>query len=291
MHFTLRQLQVFVTIAQTQNVSQAANLLAMSQSACSSALRDLEQQYDAPLFERIGKRLQTNALGQRLRPQAQALLDQAAELELALVQHKNVAQLKLGATLTIGNYLAVELIQQFMTEHQGTATLTVANTQKVVRALLNFDLDVGLVEGEVNHPDLEVLPWRQDELICFASPTHPLAKLPKLKDSDLINAQWILRESGSGTRQTFEHALYGIFPKLTIVLELQHTEAIKRAVKGGLGIACLSKISLEESFEHGTLVPLKVPQLDFSRMLYVVVHKQKYRSAGIQQWLGMCGVA
>lgn len=291
MHFTLRQLQVFVTIAQTQNVSQAANLLSMSQSACSSALRDLEQQYDAPLFERIGKRLQTNALGQRLRPQAQALLDQAAELELALVQHKNVAQLKLGATLTIGNYLAVELIQQFMTEHQGTATLTVANTQKVVRALLNFDLDVGLVEGEVNHPDLEVLPWRQDELICFASPTHPLAKLPKLKDSDLINAQWILRESGSGTRQTFEHALYGIFPKLTIVLELQHTEAIKRAVKGGLGIACLSKISLEESFEHGTLVPLKVPQRDFSRMLYVVVHKQKYRSAGIQQWLGMCGVA
>ncbi len=290
MHFTLRQLQVFVTIAQTQNVSRAAEVLAMSQSACSSALRDLEQQYDAPLFERIGKRLQTNALGQRLRPQAQALLDQAAELELALVQHKDVAQLKLGATLTIGNYLAVELIQRFMTEHQGTATLTVANTHNVVEALLNFDLDVGLVEGEVNHPDLDVLPWRQDELMCFASPSHPLAKLATLKDQDLIKAQWILRESGSGTRQTFERAVHGLLPKLNIILELQHTEAIKRAVKGGLGIACLSKISLEESFEHGTLVPLHVPQRDFSRMLYVVVHKQKYRSTGIAQWLRMCGV-
>jgi DNA-binding transcriptional LysR family regulator len=290
MHFTLRQLQVFATIAQHQNVSRAAQALAMSQSACSGALKDLEQQYDAPLFERIGKRLQTNELGRRLRPKAQALLDQAAELELALIQHKEVAQLKLGATLTIGNYLAVELIQRFITEYQGSASLTVANTHDVVAALLNFDLDLGLIEGEINHPELQVLPWQSDELVCFCHPNHPLANKKKVTDEDLTKATWILREEGSGTRQTFDRALHGLLPELNILLELQHTEAIKRAVKGGLGIACLSRISLEEAFAHKSLVPLCVPQRDFSRMLYVVVHKQKYRSTGIAQWLAMCGV-
>ena len=290
MHFTLRQLQVFATIAQHQNVSRAAQALAMSQSACSGALKDLEQQYDAPLFERIGKRLQTNELGRRLRPKAQALLDQAAELELALIQHKEVAQLKLGATLTIGNYLAVELIQRFITEYQGSATLKVANTHDVVAALLNFDLDLGLIEGEINHPELQVLPWQSDELVCFCHPNHPLANKKKVTDEDLTKATWILREEGSGTRQTFDRALHGLLPELNILLELQHTEAIKRAVKGGLGIACLSRISLEEAFAHKSLIPLSVPQRDFSRMLYVVVHKQKYRSTGIAQWLAMCGV-
>ncbi|BCD97372.1 LysR family transcriptional regulator [Marinagarivorans cellulosilyticus] len=291
MHFTLRQLHVFVTIAQHQNVSRAAEVLAMSQSACSSALKDLEQQYDAPLFERIGKRLQTNELGQRLRPMAKALLDQAAELELALKQHKEVAQLKLGATLTIGNYLAVELIQKFITQYHGSATLKVANTHDVVESLLNFDLDLGLIEGEIHHPDLQILPWQNDELVCFCHPDHPLANKETLSDKDLINATWILREEGSGTRQTFDRALHGLLPDLNVLLELQHTEAIKRAVKGGLGIACLSRISLEEAFAHKTLVPLNVPHRDFSRMLYVVVHKQKYRSTGITQWLNMCNLA
>lgn len=290
MHFTLRQLQVFTAIAKHQNVSRAAEALAMSQSACSGALKDLERQYDAQLFERIGKRLYLNTFGQRLRPQAEALLDRAGELERELINHNEAAHVKLGATLTIGNYLAVGLIQQFMAKYLGTAALQVANTQHITDALLSFELDIGLIEGEINHPDLQIIPWQHDELICFSSPKHPLAHKKNLTDKDLTGAQWILRESGSGTRQTFDRAMQGLLPKLNILLELQHTEAIKRAVKGGLGIACLSKISLQEAFEHKTLVPLKVKHRNFSRQFYVVVHKQKYKSAGIKQWLAMCGV-
>ncbi|WP_053981067.1 LysR substrate-binding domain-containing protein [Marinagarivorans algicola] len=290
MHFTLRQLQVFTTIAKHQNVSRAAEALAMSQSACSGALKDLERQYDAQLFERIGKKLSLNSLGARLRPQAEALLDRATELEREFISHKEAAHVKLGATLTIGNYLAVPLIQQFMAQYQGSATLQVANTQHIASKLLSFELDIGLIEGEINHPDLHIIPWQHDELCCFSSPNHALAHKKNITDNDLIHAQWILRESGSGTRQTFERAMQGLLPNLNILLELQHTEAIKRAVKGGLGIACLSKISLEEAFHHKTLVPLNVKHRNFSRRLYVVVHKHKYQSMGIKQWLEMCGV-
>lgn len=291
MHYTLRQLQVFLAVAHYENVTRAAEHLAMSQSACSGALKDLESQYDVQLFDRVGKRLQTNELGRLLRPKAEALLAMAQELEYDLKKHKDVGQIKLGATLTIGNYLAVQLISDFMRSKDGAGvTLEVANTQTIAERLLNFDIDIGMIEGEYSNPDLDIIPWQQDELICFCAPDHELAQAANLTDKDLESSQWILREPGSGTRQAFERALHGLMPKLNILLELQHTEAIKRAVEHGLGISCLSLITLEDDFKRGNLVPLKVPHRDFKRQFYAVLHKQKYRSAGLLKWCQLCGI-
>lgn len=291
MHYTLRQLQVFLAVAHFENVTKAAHHLSMSQSACSGALKDLENQYDIKLFDRVGKRLQTNELGRTLRPKAEALVEIAQELELDLKKHKDAGQLKLGATLTIGNYLAVGLMTQYMQQTPGAAvSLEVANTQSIAEQLLNFDIDIGMIEGEYQHHDLDVIPWQEDELVCFCSPSHPLAQIDVLDNQALINAHWILREPGSGTRQTFDRAMHGLLPSMNILLELQHTEAIKRAVEGGLGISCLSKISLKDAFSRGSLVPLNVPDRNFHRMFYAVIHKHKYRSPGILKWLEICGI-
>lgn len=289
MHYTLRQLEVFLAVAQTQNISRAAETLAMSQSAVSGALSDLEHHFDVQLFDRIGKRIQLNELGRMLRPRAESLLEQAKDLERALRQHSEIGRLQIGATLTIGNYLAVELMARFMCEQPGAqVTLEVANTAEIVQKVTNFELDLALVEGELVHPDLEITPWREDELVVFCSPQHPLSRNKTLSDQDLRNATWILRETGSGTRQTFERAMHGLMPELNIMLELQHTEAIKRAVEAGLGVGCISRVALQEAFRRGALVPLSVPQRDFRRYFYVILHRHKYRSAGIQRWLALC---
>ena len=291
MHYTLRQLQVFLAVAHFENVTKAAENLSMSQSACSGALKDLETQYDIQLFDRVGKRLQTNELGRLLRPKAEALLAMAQELEHDLRRHKDVGQIKLGATLTIGNYLAVQLITEFMQATKGAGvSLEVANTQSIAEKLLNFDIDIGMIEGEYHHPDLDIIPWQEDELVCFCAPDHPLAKKDQLSDKDLLQAQWILREPGSGTRQAFETAMRGLLPNLHILLELQHTEAIKRAVTSQLGISCLSRISVKDAFQRGALIELRVPHRDFHRMFYAVLHRHKYRSAGILKWLELCGI-
>ena len=126
--------------------------------------------------------------------------------------------------------------------------------------------------------------------MCFCSPHHPFAQKSILTDEDLVQVPWILREPGSGTRQAFDRAMYGLLPRLNILLELQHTEGIKRAVESDLGISCLSKISLKDAFQRGSLVPLPVPQRDFHRMLYAVLHKHKYRSAGLLRWLELCEI-
>ncbi|KUJ83027.1 LysR family transcriptional regulator [Microbulbifer flavimaris] len=289
MRYTLRQLEVFLACAHHENVSRAAASLSMSQSAASTALKEFEQQFDLRLFERTGKRLRLNELGRQLWPRAEELLERARELEQTLAAHDDLGRLKIGATLTIGNYLAAAVMARYMAEQPGTRVeLEVANTAAIVDKVLGFELDLGLIEGELNHPDLEMIPWRDDELVVFCGPDHPLAARKRLADRDLCNATWILRERGSGTRQAFERALSGLLPQLHILLELQHTEAIKRAVEAGLGISCLSRVSLSDALKRGSLVELPVPQRDFQREFHFVLHRQKYRSAGIERWLELC---
>src|SRR5688572_17149734 len=289
MRYTLRQLEVFLAVARDESVSRAAQALAMSQSAASSALADLERQFDVQLFDRVGKRLQLSALGRAVRARAEATLDQARELERALDSESAAGLLRIGATLTIGNYLTVPLMARFMGENPGAeVTLAVANTEAVARQVANFEIDVGLIEGEIEHPDLEMTPWRDDQLVVFCAPGHPMARKRALTDEDLKKAAWIVREQGSGTRQTFDRAMRGLLPQLHIALSLQHTEAIKGAVQAGLGLGCISRIALEDAFRHGTLRPCKVPHRDFRRQFFFLLHRQKYRSAGIRRWLELC---
>lgn len=289
MKLTLRQLEVFLAIAHFENVTQAASSLALSQSAASTALKELEQRFGISLFDRIGKRLQLNELGQRVRPRAEALLARAEEFESSLTSSEAIGTVKVGATLTIGNYLAVGIMARFMSLHpEARVELNVENTRAIAARIHNFELDVGLVEGELQDPDLEVLPWRNDELTLFCAPEHPFAKRQVLTDSDLLEAQWIVRETGSGTRQAFDRAMAGLLSNLKLLLELQHTEGIKRAVEANLGIGCLSRLTLEEAFRRGSLVPLEAPHRNWRRRFYFILHRQKFRSSGIESWLELC---
>ncbi|MFK8018250.1 MAG: LysR substrate-binding domain-containing protein [Pseudomonadales bacterium] len=289
MRFTLRQIEVFLETAKQQNISSAASALAMSQSAASGALKSLEERYGVQLFDRIGKRLQLNEMGRNLRPRAQAVHDQATQLHDELTGSKGASALTIGATLTIGNYLAVDLMAKHLRANpEAQLKLHVANTENIAAGLLNLELDVALLEGEVQHRDLDLIEWQSDELLVFASPDHPLANKTSLNDSDLQSACWILREPGSGTRQTFDRAMHGLLPTLDVFMELEHTEAIKRAVEANLGLSCLSAICLAPALERGDVVALNVPHRDLSRNFYIGLHRQKQRSRAIEDFLLSC---
>jgi DNA-binding transcriptional LysR family regulator len=292
MRYTLRQLEVFVSVARTGSVSRAGRELGLSQSATSSSLADLERQFDLRLFDRMGKRLRLSARGAALRPRAEAVLEAARDLERGFESREVEQRLRVGATLTIGNYVAVPLVARFMREHPAVGlTLEVANTEAISRQVANFELDVGLVEGEVEHPELETIPWRDDDLVVFCGASHPLARKRVLTDRDLLSAPWIVRERGSGTRQAFDRAMRGLLPQLRVALTLGQTEAIKRAVEAGLGLGCVSRIALEDAFARGTLRPCRVPHRDFRRQFYFLLHRRKQRGASIDRWLGFCRAA
>ncbi|KAF0811739.1 HTH-type transcriptional activator CmpR [Andreprevotia sp. IGB-42] len=289
MRYTLRQLEVFVAVGRYESASRAAEELGLSQSATSTALAELEKQFDIRLFDRFGKRLQLNELGRQLLPKAIELLDRADEVEAALNGEAGVGHLRIGATLTIGNYLATLLVGEYLRRHPAShIKMAVHNTATVVQQVAHFELDFGLIEGDCQHPDLQVENWVADELVIFCAPEHPLARTGKATLAELTRVPWIVRETGSGTRQTFDAAMRHVLSKLDIRLELEHTEAIKRAVESGLGIGCISRLALKDAFRRGSLVPIHVDGLDLSRQFHFVVHKQKFRTPGMLEFLQLC---
>jgi DNA-binding transcriptional LysR family regulator len=289
MRFTLRQMAVFVAVARHENVSRAATDLSLSQSATSTSLAELERLYDTQLFDRFGRSLRLNERGQALLPQAIELLERAAAIDSILEGRAGYGRLRIGATLTIGNYLATLIVAEFLQRHpEGSVQLKVHNTATIIERLVQHELDLGLVEGSCRHPDLVVEPWVADELVVFCSPTHPLAEEGRATIAELMEQPWIVRETGSGTRETLDRALRDECSRLQIRLELEHTEAIKRAVEFGLGVGCISRLALREAFRRRSLVAIATPELDLRRHFHFLWQRRKFQTAGMREFIGLC---
>ena len=287
--YTLRQLQIFLAVARHENISRAAQSLHMSQSAASEALLNLEQTYEVTLFDRVSNKLSLNAIGHTLRKEAENLLAHCESFDELLMGHSTVGHIKVGASFTIGNHLATRYLAGYLSEYpEAEVELDIANTPDVVAKVLNFEIDIGMIEGEVQHRELELIPWREDELVVFCAADHPLAKKKALTNRDIREAMWILREPDSGARHTFDRALAGILPDINIYLELRHNEAIKNAVESGLGIGCLSRIVLQKNFANGDLVPLALPRRDMRRTFYFALPKRRYATDSVSAWMNTC---
>ena len=289
MKFTLRQLEVFLAVARHQNVSRAADQLAMSQSAASAALQNLERSYGVTLFARRGNKLSLNAIGHTLRKEAETLIGHCLQFDDAMKRHGEIGHLKVGASFTIGNHLVVRYLADYLAQYpDADVQFDTANTPEIVAKVLNYEVDVGMIEREVQHRELELIPWKEDELIVFCSASHPLAEKGQLSNKDIKEARWILREPDSGARHTFDRALAGLLPEINIYREFRHNEAIKSAVTSGLGIGCLSQVVLQNDFRNGELVPLKLAKRDMRRRFYIALPKKRHRKAAVEYWIKLC---
>jgi len=289
MKYTLRQLKIFLEVARHQNISRAAEQLHMSQSAASEALLNLENTFEVKLFDRSGNKLSLNAIGQTIRSEAENLLAHCQHFEASLRNHKEVGHIKVGASFTIGNHLATRYLAGYLEQYpQADVQLDIANTPEVVAKVLNYEVDIGMIEGEVQHRELELIPWREDELVVFCAATHPWARKGALNTRDIKEAKWILREPDSGARHTFERAMEGLIPQMNIYLEFKHNEAIKNAVEAGLGIGCLSQIVLQRNFANGDLVPLRLPRRNMRRHFYFALPRSREYTESVTSWMHNC---
>ena len=290
MRMTLRQLAVFVAVAQEGTVTKASDAVRLTQSAASMALADLEDGLGAPLFDRLGKRLQLNDLGRFLLPQALEILGRCEAFEQAAKGELQSIDLRVGATLTISDYLVPDLMAGFLQRQpQAHLQLQVGNTRQMIEAVNQFQLDLALIEGSCHLPQLQSIHWRDDELAVCCAPDHPLAHIKRpLTIADFLNVDWILREEGSGTREVFDHAILQDVPDANIRLTLGHNEAILKIVAGGLGLSCISRLAIEPLQEKGQLCILDTPFWQLTRPLYMLVHRQKYQGPGLKAFIAFC---
>lgn len=286
MHITLRQLEVFAQVLKSGSTTQASQMMALSQSAVSAALADLENQLGVQLFDRVGKRLVVNEHGRLLYPRTLALLEQAGEIE-QLFREDNGA-IRVYASSTIGNYILPEAIARYRRDFPTLPLeLSVGNSQDVINAVMDFRVDIGLIEGPCHTPDIITEPWLEDELVVFAAPGAAILNAPVTLES-LASAPWILREQGSGTREIVDYLLLAHLPRLRLAMELGNSEAIKHAVRHGLGVSCLSRRVIEEQLQSGTLVEVPIPLPRLVRTLCRIHHRQKHLSSALLRFLRYC---
>lgn len=287
LQLNLRQIEVFLATAREGSTRAAADRIARSQSAASTALAELEATLGVELFDRIGRRLMLNENGRALLPKAQVLVEQAAELQ-ALFTDEHAAPLRIAASFTIGEYLLPHLVSQWTQQHpKSQLLLRIGNTSDVISAVAKLEVDIGFVEGSQTHPDLVVRSWREDEMVIIAAPSHPLAD-SCATTHQLANATWVLRENGSGTRQVADEWLLRHLGQVRVGFELGSTEAIKRVVAASDGLGCLSRYAVEQSVADGHLIELHTRLPRASRQLSIVMHKEKRLGRATTDFLAHC---
>jgi DNA-binding transcriptional LysR family regulator len=289
MRLTLRQLQIFLAVAQSESTTTAAGTIALSQSAISASLIELEGLLNAKLFDRIGKRLILNDNGRALVPQARQMMDAAANIEQHFSDSTTVngIELHIGASTTIGIYILPAILRSSRTNNiDFCPRVMIANTADVAHAVANFDVDLGLIEGPCHEPDLEVEPWMRDELIIVSAPHDPIYKEKgKVSVKKLRESGWLLREPGSGTREAVEQALLPHLHHLRPAGEFSNSEAIKHAASEGLGIACLSRCVVNDFIETGRLVEIRTTLPILRRDFYLIYSKHKIFSNRLKYFL------
>ena len=297
MKITLRQLQVFTAVAESGSTAAAAELVALSQSAASASLNELENLLSTELFDRVGKRLVLNDNGRQLLPQARQMLDAAMTIERQFGDSADTADtsgLRLGASTTIGNYLLPRILAAAKPHRAGAGlypAVTIANTADIAAAVAAFQLDLGLVEGPCHEAELAVEPWLTDELLIVGSPSHPIldkGRQGKIRTAVLREASWLLREPGSGTRAAVEHVLLPHLHELRAAAEFSNAEAIKHAAAAGLGLACLSRLVVQDLLATGGLVSLQTALPPLNRHFYLIHHRHKVLSARLRHFLQLC---
>ncbi len=291
MPLSLRQLEIFEKIATTGSVTRAGEALLLTQSAVSMALGQLEQMSAVPLFERSGRRLLLNDAGRLLLAEAREILQAVTRVEQRLRGDSDqlAGELVVGGSTTIGNYLLPALLGQFARQYpESKVLLRVGNTQQVAELLAAGDLDCAFIEGPCRVRALVALPWRDDELVVVAGPQHPWNSAGGVDAAALSQASWIVRETGSGTREVFEDAMERAGIAYDITLELGHTEAIKNAVIAGLGVSCLSRVAVHRELQQGWLVEIATP-LALQRTLALLKRRGGICTALLNAFLQVAG--
>jgi len=279
------QLLVFKEVVEAKNITLASKRLRISQPSISIQIKGLEQEYGARLFDRTNKGVTLTKAGEILYEyscQAIQTMQEARELinELSRDRHKYV---RLGATLTIGEYILPHIIGHldYISENLDF-NVKIANTEIVTQDVLENNIHIALVEGPVReHQAINIETFWHDELALIVPISHPWAKRESVCFEELINERMITREKGSGTRKVMELALAagGFEPaRLNIIAELGSTEAIKQAIIEGLGVTIISVLTVQHECKYSLLKTLSIQGCDLSRPLNLITNRKGFRT-------------
>lgn len=274
---TLRQLKVFEAVARNLSFSRAAEELHLTQPAVSTQVKKLEEHAGLPLFEQLGKKIHLTPAGHEMLHSGRVIIQQFQEIELAMAQFKGVSGGKLNVTvISAGDYFFPRLLVDFARRHSGvTLNFGVCNREELLQQLTDNRTDLAIMGRPPLDMDTVNEPFAPHPYVMVAAPGHPLAGRKRIPISRLAREPFVVRETGSDTRDSMEQGFGAHLAQLNIAMEIKSTETIKQAVMAGMGVSFLSTHTISRELQAGSLTILDVQGFPLILNWYVVHRKNK----------------
>ena len=274
----LYELQVFLVAAETENFSEAGRILQISQPAVSGHIQALENHLGTQLFDRIGRSIKLNDVGEALVPIVRNLLKEARRVEefVALRQGTVIGRLLIGCSTSAGKYILPQIMARFLDTHPDVRiNCEIGPRGAFLDRLMAGEIDVAFSNLRVPRRAIEYQHFADDLIVLIAPCAHPWARAGSLKPPELIEHPLVLREPGSGTIFTLNRALTAHDMSLEMLksrLTLWNTEAVVQAVMCGIGPAFVSRVAAQPALEKGVVVEVPVEGLRLAQPLYIARH-------------------
>jgi len=280
----LRRLEIFLKVAELGSFSRAADALFLTQPTVSEHVRTLEDELGVQLLDRLGRGTTPTKAGVLLLGYARRLLALSKEARQAIEQFQGrmTGELVVGGSTIPGEYVLPALIGAFRTKYpEVSIALRIAGSRQVQEWVEQGHVEVGVVGVMPSSRVLESRPLMDDDLILAVPPEHPWVARKTVTVEDVKREPLILRERGSGSRETLENGLKALGQALEnfhVIAEIASTQAVKQAVRAGLGVSFVSRLAVEDECRAKLLACVKVRDLNVTRAFHVIVHRDRSRS-------------
>ena len=276
---SLSALELLVATDSHGSISAAARALGVAQPTASAGLRALERRLGLELLERTTRGSRLTETGRATAAWAREVIEASDRFETsaAALRDAPAARVRVAASLTVAEYLAPRWLARLALEGSGPAggapdvELVVRNSREVTDLVLDGAVELGFVESATLRRGLRSRTVAHDRLVVVVGPAHPWARRSALRVDELLTGGLVVRERGSGTRETLERGLAAVGERLPDHLPyLGSTAALKTAVQHGGAVAVLSSLAVADDVARGALVRVAVPGLELDRRLRMV---------------------
>ncbi len=277
----IHHLRIFCEVYRRRSFSRASRHLHITQPTVSSHIKNLEQELECTLFDRLGQSILPTTEANALYPLAQQVLESLAQLqeELSLVKKQLQGQVLIGASTIPGTYILPAVIARFRQQFPDVSfEIRVADSRQIVDMVLGHELLLGIIGSTMEEENLTYEALCTDELILAADRQLWQQYADQPAGRILTRIPFLLREKGSGTRRNMERYLRQLqlnCGQLNIIAILGSTASIRQALKSGLGASILSRIAIREELNRGELYEIPLPGLPMQRQFYLVTHRKR----------------
>ncbi|WP_348797155.1 LysR family transcriptional regulator [Flavobacterium adhaerens] len=275
------RLKVFFTVATRLSFTKAAAELFITQPAISKHIHELEEEYKIKLFERNGSKVTLTNAGDVLLSHTKNILEIYREIDFDMSTFHNERKglLRIGASTTISQYIIPPLLAHF---HQKLESVKVSllngNTEQIENALLNKEIEIGIVEGQSKNQAIKYEQFIKDELVLVCNVNNSLVRKKELVPDDLKSLRFVMRERGSGTLEVIEYALKPFqikIDQLQVEMQLGSTESIKAYLMSSNCVAFMSVHAISKELKNMELQIIDVDNLIIERFFYIITLQGK----------------